>query len=221
MSSEFLSADNTRPQFFSTAKEAVAHVKQIYDTNTAHLRGAFQAFKDGAVIPNAVSACYPYVAIDVGKLNLYDERIDPKASYGFVSEPGRYSTTLTRPDIFAQYQTEMLTKLISNHQVPVEVGVSQSPIPILYAFPGGFNVENLRNGEAIRFRRIFDTDPSKYSNDKIIEDKFPIDGSQDLPLAHYIAARVDYGLNKLRHYTGTDPAHFQNFVVYTNFSDCP
>src|SRR3546814_19063759 len=31
------------------------------------------------------------------------------------------------------------------------------------------------------------------------------------------AARVDYSLHRLIHYTGTDPAHFQNFVIFTNY----
>jgi AMP nucleosidase len=31
------------------------------------------------------------------------------------------------------------------------------------------------------------------------------------------AARVDYSLHRLYHYTGTDPEHFQNFVVFTNY----
>ncbi len=31
------------------------------------------------------------------------------------------------------------------------------------------------------------------------------------------AARVDYSLHRLLHYTGTDPEHFQNFVIFTNY----
>ena len=31
------------------------------------------------------------------------------------------------------------------------------------------------------------------------------------------AARVDYSLHRIFHYTGTDPEHFQNFVIFTNY----
>jgi len=31
------------------------------------------------------------------------------------------------------------------------------------------------------------------------------------------AARIDYSLHRLYHYTGTDPEHFQNFVIFTNY----
>jgi AMP nucleosidase len=36
-------------------------------------------------------------------------------------------------------------------------------------------------------------------------------------LALFRAARVDYSLRRLYHYTGTDPEHFQNFVIFTNY----
>jgi AMP nucleosidase len=33
----------------------------------------------------------------------------------------------------------------------------------------------------------------------------------------FTAPRVDYSLHRLRHYTGTSPEHFQNFVLFTNY----
>jgi len=37
------------------------------------------------------------------------------------------------------------------------------------------------------------------------------------PLALFNAPRVDYSLARLAHYTATDPRHFQNFVLFTNY----
>jgi AMP nucleosidase len=37
------------------------------------------------------------------------------------------------------------------------------------------------------------------------------------PLALFTAPRVDYSLQRLRHYSGTRPEHFQNFVLFTNY----
>jgi AMP nucleosidase len=37
------------------------------------------------------------------------------------------------------------------------------------------------------------------------------------PLALFTAPRVDYSLHRLRHYSGTAPEHFQNFVLFTNY----
>ena len=33
----------------------------------------------------------------------------------------------------------------------------------------------------------------------------------------FVPPRVDYSLHRLYHYTGTDPEHFQNFVIFTNY----
>jgi AMP nucleosidase len=41
------------------------------------------------------------------------------------------------------------------------------------------------------------------------------DGSA--PLAPFTAQRVDYSLARLAHYTATDPTHFQNHVLFTNY----
>ena len=38
-----------------------------------------------------------------------------------------------------------------------------------------------------------------------------------LPLSLFTAPRVDYSLQRLRHYTGTAPEWFQNFVLFTNY----
>jgi AMP nucleosidase len=37
------------------------------------------------------------------------------------------------------------------------------------------------------------------------------------PLSLFTAPRVDYSLQRLRHYTGTAPEWFQNFVLFTNY----
>ncbi len=42
-------------------------------------------------------------------------------------------------------------------------------------------------------------------------------GGAPRPLALFTAPRVDYSLHRLRHYTGTSPEHFQNFVLFTNY----
>ncbi len=39
----------------------------------------------------------------------------------------------------------------------------------------------------------------------------------DAPLSLFRAERVDLALQRLHHYTGTDPRHFQRFVLFTNY----
>src|SRR5271168_3174578 len=97
-------------QSFSNPGEAVAYIKDIYETNTAYLRNNLEAMFRGEAVPDMVSACYPYAAIEVGRRDLHRDSIDPKTSYGFVSNAGRYEATLTRPDIFADYYKDMLKR---------------------------------------------------------------------------------------------------------------
>ena len=42
-------------------------------------------------------------------------------------------------------------------------------------------------------------------------------GREPAPLALFTAERVDYSLQRLYHYTGTHPEHFQRFVLLTNY----
>jgi len=40
---------------------------------------------------------------------------------------------------------------------------------------------------------------------------------EDRPLALFTGPRVDYSLQRLRHYTGTSPSDFQSFVIFSNY----
>jgi AMP nucleosidase len=54
-------------------------------------------------------------------------------------------------------------------------------------------------------------------DDAIADGTFELLPGTPEPLALFRAARVDYSLRRLYHYTGTDPEHFQNFVIFTNY----
>jgi AMP nucleosidase len=64
-------------------------------------------------------------------------------------------------------------------------------------------------------RDLFDTPDLATIDDAIVNGTLPAGPRQ--PLAMFRAARVDYSLHRLYHYTGTDPEHFQNFVIFTNY----
>src|SRR5277367_1124904 len=138
---------------FTNAPLAVAYVKEIYDANTAYLREHFQLMANGRYLPERISACYPYAAITTTR----PTQIDTRLAFGFVPGVGRYSTTLTRPDLFARYYGDQFRLLLENHQVPLEIGVSNAPIPIHFAFNDGLHVEGGLKPESIGLmREIFD-----------------------------------------------------------------
>lgn len=205
---------DTQVRFISDAHQAVAYVRELYDASTAYLREHFQKLAAGAPDEQRVSAYYPYVAITTTKPTLIDTRL----SFGFVSGPGRYSTTLTRPDLFEDYYARQFELLLKNHHVPLEIGLSTSPIPIHFAFSDGMHVEGNLEAERIGImRQIFDLPDLAVMDDSIANGTHIPPANGDVPLSLFSAPRVDYSLHRLRHYTGCDPAHFQNFVIFTNY----
>ena len=211
------------PPFFATesftnASAAVVRLEEIYDRNTAFLRDRFEAYANGEAIGSRVRAAYPFVRITIAT----HARLDSRLSYGFVAGPGVYATTVTRPDLFRTYLTEQIKLLIENHGVPVEIGELSEPIPIHFAYRRDINITAaLSEGGSPRVGRpvrdVFDTPDLAAMDDAIANGTLPRLPETPEPLALFRAARVDYSLHRLFHYTGTDPEHFQNFVIFTNY----
>ena len=142
-----------------------------------------------------------------------------RLSYGFVSGPGTHETTVTRPDLFRRYFTEQIRLLLENHGVPIEIGESHESIPVHFAYRSDINAE-ARAPHApptSLLRDIFDTPDLTTMDDAIVNGTVQLSPGAPVPLAMFRAARVDYSLHRLYHYTGTAPEHFQNFVIFTNY----
>ena len=205
-------------QSFTDADAALAHAKAIYDSGIAHLRQSLKDFVGGQEGMAHVRACYPFVRVRVDTV----ERADSRLSYGFVAGPGVYETTLTRPDLFRHYLREQFKLLLKNHGVALEVGLSSQPIPVHFSFAEHDHIEGTMPPERrSRLRDLFDLPDLAAMDDGIangsLEPHPGPDGITRHPLALFTAPRVDYSLHRLRHYTGTAPEHFQNYVLFTNY----
>lgn len=199
---------------FLDAKEAYTYAHEIYEHHTGFLRERFNLLSSADKTSGKITANYPYVAITTER----PTQIDTRLAFGFVPKPARYSTTLTRPDLFKDYYTEQFSLLLKNHQTPLEVGVSQIPIPIHFAFNDGVHVEgNLDPASIALMRQVFDLPDLAVMDDCIANGIYTVPPGGDTPLSLFTAPRVDYSLHRLRHYTGSDPSHFQNFVIFTNY----
>ena len=207
------------PEVFDNADAALARVQAIYAQSIQHLRSAMQRFVAGEDLQDRVRACYPYVRIDVST----DWTPPPEAetellSYGFVASAGQYATTLTRPDLFASYLHEQFTLLIRNHGVRLEVGTSKEPMPVHFSFAENEHMEGEMNAaRRARMRDVFDLPDLTAMDDSIANGTWRAAQGQPEPLSLFPGARTDYSLHRLRHYTGTSPAHFQNYVLFTNY----
>ncbi len=201
---------------YTDAAEAVRRLVEIYERNTAFIRDGFKKYVEEGMPPrHRVRACYPAIRI---RVHTYQE-VDSRLSYGHVVEPGLYMTTITQPELFRGYLTEQIGLLIRNHGVPVEVGESDLPIPLHFAFYGTDHVEGAYTedprGNALRDH--FDVPDLAVMDDAIVNGTWRGRPGEPLPLAPFTAPRVDYSLHRLQHYTATAPEHFQSFVVFTNY----
>jgi AMP nucleosidase len=193
---------------------ALQRVQSLYETSTARLREALQRYVEGHDFPARVRERYPLVRVHTDTV----ARADSRLAYGFVAGPGTYETTLTRPDLFAAYFREQFRLLLKNHGIALEVGLSEQPIPVHFCLADDDHIEGSLSAERrMLLRDTFDLPDLAAMDDGIANGTHePMQGDPH-PLALFTAPRVDYSLHRLRHYTGTSPEHFQNYVLFTNY----
>jgi len=202
------------PARYDDPDAALAQVQAIYRSSVDHLRESLQRFVAGNDDGQHVRACYPFVRVRTDTV----ARADSRLSYGFVAGPGTYETTLTRPDLFASYYLEQFRLLLANHGVPIEVGTSTQPIPVHFSLADNDYLEGSLGPERrLLMRDLFDLPDLASMDDGIANGTHPSPPGEPQPLALFTAPRVDYSLHRLRHYSGTAPEHFQNFVLFTNY----
>ena len=212
------------PMRFTDADAALAQIQLIYNAGIAHLREALQRFVAGenfAPEPGKsharVRACYPFVRLHTSTV-ARAQGAEKHLAYGFVAGPGEYETTLTRPDLFTGYYREQLQLLLQNHAVEIEVGMSSQPIPVHFSFGDYDHIEGSMSAERrLLMRDVFDLPDLAAMDDGIANGTHLTHPGEAQPLALFTGPRVDYSLQRLRHYTGTSPEHCQNFVLFTNY----
>ncbi len=201
-------------QAFDDASAAVTRLNEIYDSAVDFLCRAFEDTMSGGDHSVRYRAFYPEVRFRTTRHGHADSRL----SFGHVAEPGEYATTVTRPDLFRNYLTQQIGLLIKNHELAVEVGQSTTPMPVHFAVAGHPNLSVPQEGAAaFPLRDAFDVPDLSTTHDDIVNGvgfTYP-DGAR--PLAPFTAQRIDYSLARLSHYTATDPGHFQNHVLFTNY----
>ncbi|WP_164661403.1 AMP nucleosidase [Tropicibacter sp. Alg240-R139] len=201
------------PENFTDPAQAVERLIVLYDQATAFLCQRFsQAMVEGAP-ERHVRAFYPEVRI---KTTSYAQ-VDSRLSYGHVTNPGTHATTITQPRLFRSYLTQQIALLIKNHGQPVTIGPSTTPIPVHFAVAANPGLTVPQEGAAgFTLRDVFDVPDLSTTNDDIVNGTYvPSNGTG--PLALFTAQRIDYSLARLSHYTATDPDHFQNHVLFTNY----
>ena len=192
----------------------VAELSRLYDAAVTALRDDVAAYVANGVPPAPARRklwCYPQLRIDyTGSVR----NPDSTRAFGRLARSGSYACTVTRPALFADYLREQLALLIDGYDVTIGVSISQQEIPFPYVLDASAELGTIR---PIDLAAHFPTTELAHIGDELA------DGAQhDMagglsPLALFDGLRTDFSLARLAHYTGTDPEHFQRFILFTNY----
>src|SRR3546814_2921912 len=83
-----------------------------------------------------VRATYPMARLVVGEQHVPVA----VAGFGVADQAGVYEGTFTRIELFRAHLRKQFTRIFENHGGPIEVGLSDTPIPLPFAFPDGMVV---------------------------------------------------------------------------------
>ena len=198
---------------FDDADAAVERLIALYDDATGFLVEHFRHAIAGSPPEVRCRAFYPEVRFTTTTFS----RIDSRLSFGHVASPGTYVATITRPRLFRHYLRQQIGLLIKNHGQAVTIGPSSTPMPIHFAVASAHLTVPQEGALGVPLRDMFDVPDLATTNDDIVNYTGTLMPGGEAPLAPFTAQRVDYSLARLAHYTATDPEHFQNHVLFTNY----
>ncbi|HET7313653.1 AMP nucleosidase [Salinisphaera sp.] len=200
-------------QTFDSAEAAVARIESLYAAARAQMADRHRRFVAGEHEPEAMPAAYyPYVGIETTPDRLVSSA---RPTYGSLRKGGVHGTTVTRPDLFHDYLLEQLSLLVENHGAAIQVGLSDQPVPLPFMIEQA--TADLTPAAVRALERAFHLPDLAKMNDAIPNSTHRTQPGQPFPLALFDAQRTDLALQRLAHYTGTDPAYFQGFVLLTNY----
>ncbi len=200
--------------YYTDPKKAVVQLCMLYDEATTFLCEKFSSVLSGPMPNERYRAFYPEIRITTTSF----AQIDSRLSFGHVAGPGVYSATITRPVLFEHYLEQQIALLIENHGVGVWIGISSTPMPVHFAVANDANITIPQDGATdFTLRDVFDVPDLATTNDDIVNGRDVTNDDGSGHLAAFTAQRVDYSLARLAHYTATDPMHFQNHVLFTNY----
>ena len=202
---------NKKNYIFNDATEAVEQLKHLYDHSIKNLQEAFEVAVKGSPPKYKIQEYYPQIKIKIDSFVAIDSRL----AFGHVNGPGIYVTTITRPKLFEQYLIQQLSLLIKNHNVPIQIEYSNTPIPIHFALKEKLTANINTSSLNFTLRDYFDVPNLSNTNDDIVNGT--LKKSNEKPLAPFTAQRIDYSLARIEHYTATEPKHFQNHILFTNY----
>ncbi|KAF1051840.1 MAG: AMP nucleosidase [Stenotrophomonas maltophilia] len=199
-----------------TAHEAVDRLAALHQRATDALSQALKLYLKERVQPDAAQReLFRYPCLRLSYL-CQGEVPSTTRAFAKVQTPGNYSVTITHPVAFRKYLLDQLGPLMDDFTVRVEVGVSTQNIPYPYVVEQGDELAG-SGVTAAELARVFPSTDLSATSDTIADGLYNWEGADPMPLALFDAARTDFSLRRLVHYTGSDWRHVQPWILLTNY----
>ncbi|MBI75546.1 MAG: AMP nucleosidase [Oceanicaulis sp.] len=202
----------------NSPEEAVEQLDALYQASVERLQTALRSFLTGGKPPSdqdRKSGAFVYPELRVTYL---PDGPPPPVSraFGKFTDTGVYSSTITHPMLYRAYLIEQLTLLADQYEITIETGPSQVEIPFSYVLDGADDLDMNAVTPAELVRHFPYADLSRIDDD-LPNGQRPSVPGEVKPLSLFEAPRVDYSLQRLRHYTGTPYEDTQQFILFTNY----
>ncbi len=207
-----------KPEFFDALDSiddidsVVSSLRGLYADAIGYLDAAFGEFAKTGTRTKSKRITYPYLL-----LHIKNRKPGATNTSGFVSIRGSgwYGTSVTTPDIFADYLVDQLARIEAVYEVDYYTGYCDDEIPIAFAIDP--SMYEIASGNTASIGDSFPQPNLKLIHDDLADGVFEHPNDIPAPLSLFPALRTDYSLQRLKHYTGTSPSHFQKFVIFTNY----
>ena len=199
-----------------TPEEAVDRLAALHQEATGALSQALKRYLKERIRPDASEHClFRYPELRLTYLCQGEVPTTVRA-YAKVQVPGTYAITVTQPAAFRKYLLEQLRPLMNDFTLRVEVGRSQQNIPYPYVVEGGDELAG-SGVTAAELARVFPSTDLSAATDGTADGLYDWENIDPLPLALFDAARTDFSLKRIQHYTGSDWRHVQPWILLTNY----
>ena len=200
-----------------TIDEALDALESHYNAAVERLRADIVTFARDGALPAASARAGRYT---YPRLLLHYDGSEPESpqsrAFGRLNTAGTYATTVTRPRLFRAYLKTQLELIASDYSVRLDVQPSDQEIPFPYVLDGEATAQ-LSSITPQEIARHFPHTDLADIGDELADGIELDDPDQQIPLSLFDGLRTDFSLARLAHYTGTDPEHFQRFVLFTNY----
>jgi AMP nucleosidase len=208
----------TKYKTAKTPSEAVDQLQALYRASVVRLQNSLKSFLDGNGPPTAQERADGAFVYPELRVTYEPDGPPPPVSraFGKFTDPGVYTSTITNPDHFRDYLIDQLSILQDGYDITIETGPSSVEIPFSYVLDGAGDLDMDAASPADLVRHFPYADLSKI-NDDLPNGLAPSEPGEDRRLSLFEAPRVDYSLQRLRHYTGTPYEDVQQFILFTNY----